>query len=193
MTSAFVHSELLSTALCCTYLALIAQLSCWCFVKHESRMTAWNALQHLTPLQKAAAACPFTGVVELEPSMTWNPQVIAGIGAVTDPTQLHKDIHGYLAGGCQLCPKTASMQFCGLQIWQPSKNSKSRWLHICLSRSLVCSFVQTHRGGLCSIAVSQVCCSKKAVRPSRHHVWDTGGEGIKATLIRLQPVSLYPC
>lgn len=38
------------------------------------------------------------GVLELEPSMTWNPQVVAGIGAVTDPTQLHKDMHGYLAG-----------------------------------------------------------------------------------------------
>nr|UAD82042.1 raffinose synthase 2 [Trebouxia lynnae] len=41
---------------------------------------------------------PTPGILELEPSMTWNPQVVAGIGAVTDPTQLHKDMHGYLAG-----------------------------------------------------------------------------------------------
>lgn len=37
--------------------------------------------------------------------MMWNPQVVAGIGAVADPTQLHKDMHGYLAGGCLTCPK----------------------------------------------------------------------------------------
>lgn len=30
--------------------------------------------------------------------MLWNPQVVAGIGAVTDPTKLHKDMHTYLAG-----------------------------------------------------------------------------------------------
>lgn len=33
--------------------------------------------------------------------MMWNPQVVAGIGAVTDPTKLHKDMHTYLAGMCQ--------------------------------------------------------------------------------------------
>lgn len=38
------------------------------------------------------------GIVELEPSTLWNPQVVAGIGAVSDPTQLHKDMHTYLAG-----------------------------------------------------------------------------------------------
>ena len=34
--------------------------------------------------------------------MLWNPQVVAGIGAVTDPTKLHKDMHTYLAGACLL-------------------------------------------------------------------------------------------
>ena len=38
------------------------------------------------------------GIVELEPSTLWNPQVVAGIGAVSDPTKLHKDMHTYLAG-----------------------------------------------------------------------------------------------
>ena len=42
--------------------------------------------------------CCCAGIVELEPSMLWNPQVVAGIGAVTDPTKLHKDMHTYLAG-----------------------------------------------------------------------------------------------
>lgn len=74
-----------------------------------------TALQHV---QKAVAACPFAGIVELEPSMTWNPQVVAGIGAVADPTQLHKDMHGYLAGGCQALPQNrASMQVCRLDVW----------------------------------------------------------------------------
>ena len=37
--------------------------------------------------------------------MTWNPQIVAGIGAVADPTQLHKDMHSYLAGGCHALPQ----------------------------------------------------------------------------------------
>jgi len=56
--------------------------------------------------------------VELEPSTLWNPQVVAGIGAVSDPTKLHKDMHAYLAGapalpivclyGCVHCEANAS-------------------------------------------------------------------------------------
>lgn len=45
------------------------------------------------------------GILELEPSMVWNPQVVAGIGTVADPAQLHKDMHAYLAGGPLTPPK----------------------------------------------------------------------------------------
>ncbi|KAL0042463.1 hypothetical protein WJX79_000575 [Trebouxia sp. C0005] len=40
---------------------------------------------------------PTPGIMELEPSTLWNPQVVAGIGAVPDPTKLHTDMHTYLA------------------------------------------------------------------------------------------------
>ena len=54
------------------------------------------------PLTIFHALCE--GILELEPSMTWNPQVVAGMGAVTDPTQLHQDMHAYLAGVSCLMP-----------------------------------------------------------------------------------------
>lgn len=46
--------------------------------------------------------------------MTWNPQIVAGIGAVTDPTQLHKDMHAYLTGGCPAPPQR--MHFCSFEL-----------------------------------------------------------------------------
>ena len=45
--------------------------------------------------------------------MTWNPQVVAGIGAVTDPTQLHKDMHAYLEGGCWAPPQRMHVRSLG--------------------------------------------------------------------------------
>ena len=38
------------------------------------------------------------GVQELEPSMLWSAMVVAGMGAVPNPTPLHQDMHSYLAG-----------------------------------------------------------------------------------------------
>lgn len=34
---------------------------------------------------------------EIEPSMRWNPAVLAGIGIVDDPAQLYNQMHRYLA------------------------------------------------------------------------------------------------
>lgn len=42
--------------------------------------------------------CVRVGVQELEPSMVWSAMVIAGMGAPSDPTPLHRDMHTYLAG-----------------------------------------------------------------------------------------------
>ena len=63
--------------------------------------------------------CCCAGIMELEPSTLWNPQVVAGIGAVPDPTKLHTDMHTYLAGapalsivcvcGCMHCEAGANV------------------------------------------------------------------------------------
>ena len=37
------------------------------------------------------------GVYEIEPSMRWNPAVVAGIGMIRDPRPLYNDMHAYLA------------------------------------------------------------------------------------------------
>ncbi|GFR50303.1 hypothetical protein Agub_g12493, partial [Astrephomene gubernaculifera] len=42
-------------------------------------------------------AAPTAGVLEIEPSMAWNPAVLAGIGVVTDPHRLYHAMHRYLA------------------------------------------------------------------------------------------------
>ena len=43
-------------------------------------------------------AAPTPGVVEVEPSMRWNPAVIAGVGVVEDVGAFYGDLHAYLAG-----------------------------------------------------------------------------------------------
>ena len=42
-------------------------------------------------------AIPTPGLAEVEPSMNWNPSVVAGIGIVADPAVLYEDMHSYLA------------------------------------------------------------------------------------------------
>ena len=42
-------------------------------------------------------AIPTPGLAEVEPSMNWNPSVVAGIGVVADPAVLYQDMHSYLA------------------------------------------------------------------------------------------------
>lgn len=42
-------------------------------------------------------ATPTPGLAEVEPSMNWNPSVVAGIGVVADPAVLYQDMHSYLA------------------------------------------------------------------------------------------------
>ena len=37
------------------------------------------------------------GVYEIEPSMRWNPAVVAGVGMIRDPRPLYNDMHAYLA------------------------------------------------------------------------------------------------
>ena len=49
-------------------------------------------------------ATPTPGLAEVEPSMNWNPSVVAGIGVVADPAVLYQDMHSYLAAsGLLLC------------------------------------------------------------------------------------------
>ncbi|MEW5300241.1 MAG: hypothetical protein WDW36_003183 [Sanguina aurantia] len=42
-------------------------------------------------------ASPTPGVLEVEPSMAWNPAVLAGIGVVNNPDKLYNAMHKYLA------------------------------------------------------------------------------------------------
>ena len=42
-------------------------------------------------------ARPTPGVAEIEPSMLWNPAVLAGVGVIADPGALYGDLHSYLA------------------------------------------------------------------------------------------------
>ncbi|DBA91995.1 TPA: hypothetical protein ACH3X2_003884 [Trebouxia sp. C0005] len=42
-------------------------------------------------------ALPTPGLAEVEPSMNWNPSVVAGIGVVANPATLYNDMHSYLA------------------------------------------------------------------------------------------------
>ena len=42
-------------------------------------------------------AQPTPGLAEIEPSMSWNPSVISGVGAPEDPAVLFNDMHSYLA------------------------------------------------------------------------------------------------
>ena len=37
------------------------------------------------------------GLYEIEPSMRWNPAVVAGVGMIRDPLPLYLDMHSYLA------------------------------------------------------------------------------------------------
>ncbi len=37
------------------------------------------------------------GLYEIEPSMRWNPAVVAGVGMIQDPRPLYDDMHAYLA------------------------------------------------------------------------------------------------
>ena len=74
----------------------------------HKELESLHQLSHSMTHQESNDCMPFAGIVELEPSMTWNPQIVAGIGAVVDPTQLHKDMHGYLAGGYRVSSQAQS-------------------------------------------------------------------------------------
>ena len=101
---------MISQQLCMLATVLISKACCTVPPVHRMRMCCGGcqscckracvcAFQYYLRLYKTAVSLSLlAGILELEPSMTWNPQVVAGIGAVTDPTQLHKDMHGYLAG-----------------------------------------------------------------------------------------------
>ena len=45
---------------------------------------------------KVVFAKPTPGVAEIEPSMLWNPAVLAGVGVISDPSSLYGDLHSYL-------------------------------------------------------------------------------------------------
>lgn len=40
---------------------------------------------------------PTPGLLEIEPSMAWNPAVLAGVGIVDEPQKLYRSMHGYLS------------------------------------------------------------------------------------------------
>lgn len=40
---------------------------------------------------------PTPGILEIDPSVAWNPPVLAGLSFPPDPSALHRDMHAYLA------------------------------------------------------------------------------------------------
>ena len=58
---------------------------------------------------EVAACCfqPTAGLVEIEPSMAWNPSVVSGIGVVQDVDELYNDMHSYLASSGMSCKSSA--------------------------------------------------------------------------------------
>ena len=66
----------------------------------------------MTSKHGEVAACwlqPTAGLVEIEPSMAWNPSVVSGSGVVQNVDELSKDMHSYLASSgmpCRCCAKT---------------------------------------------------------------------------------------
>ena len=67
----------------------------------------------MTSKHGEVAACwlqPTAGLVEIEPSMAWNPSVVSGIGVVQNVDELYNDMHSYLASSgmsCSSCAKPA--------------------------------------------------------------------------------------
>lgn len=57
-------------------------------------------------------AVPTPGLAEVEPSMNWNPSVVAGIGVVADPAVLYEDMHSYLASSGQVTDIVAACEAC---------------------------------------------------------------------------------
>lgn len=55
-----------------------------------------NALPMAELNARILYAKPTPGVLEVEPSMAWNPAVLAGIGVVEEPSQLYNAMHKYL-------------------------------------------------------------------------------------------------
>ena len=66
------------------------------------------------------AACrlqPTAGLVEIEPSMAWNPSVVSGIGVVQNVDELYNDMHSYLASSGMSCRSFAKPQG-DCSVWQ---------------------------------------------------------------------------
>lgn len=62
----------------------------------------WSGINPDSPaMQRYGArmvyAKPPESLREIEPSMMWNPSVLAGVGTVADPSSLYRDMHSYLA------------------------------------------------------------------------------------------------
>ncbi len=51
-------------------------------------------MQEYSPILMYAEATP--GVLEVEPSMAWNPGKLAGVGVVSDPVKMYNNMHMYL-------------------------------------------------------------------------------------------------
>lgn len=69
-------------------------------------------------------ATPTPGLAEVEPSMNWNPSVVAGIGVVDDPAILYNDMHSYLA---ESGTATTSVQFANVCHGGPGHSHLVRW------------------------------------------------------------------
>ena len=105
-------------------------------------------------------AIPTPGLAEVEPSMNWNPSVVAGIGVVADPAQLYEDMHSYLASSgkpihsccwcdqyCRLRPRGSLVTLCDALHSKPL----GRYCCLCSSRLAVV------RGGLRDLRSSLHC------------------------------------
>ena len=59
-------------------------------------------LMYMKNLRSLSAMQPTAGLVEIEPSMAWNPSVVSGIGVVENVDTLYNDMHAYLASAGEI-------------------------------------------------------------------------------------------
>ena len=61
----------------------------------------WSGISHEEPDMakyhpRVLKAKPTPGILEVEPSLAWNPSVVGGVGVIDCPEQLYLDMHDYL-------------------------------------------------------------------------------------------------
>lgn len=70
---------------------------CWHGISAYWSGVSVNSPETVKYSPHVAYAQPSKSIVEVEPSMKWNPSVLVGMGAIYDPEALFRDMHRYLS------------------------------------------------------------------------------------------------